>query len=249
VPRRRTMWIACAAMVLALAQTGCTFFACSGGGPLRRGELGDWAGIAAEPIPSAQDVTTRMAALKGLSSNTFAGRYSMAGDSGALAFGWLGVASVPFTPAPGLMIKGRMNPWLRLLPCTQRGDWLYYDRGDKAARQFYAVERSWSVLLAGGNRADAWDAASRQRVAAERTDEVIGLGLGWTRTRHVLPVDRVGDAGLNVVRRTRIDLDQARYQLKDGNILLLGIVGWGRVNHHRYLQLLWIPIDLGTVRP
>lgn len=247
--RRRSVWRVGVVAALAVVQTGCTFLAWSGGGPLTRAELGDWAGIVPEPAPPARDLDTLVRELKGVRSNTFAGRYSIAGNASVFALNCLAVFRVPFTPAPGLMIKGRMSPWLRVLPGQSSGDWLFCDPADSSARQIYAMETDWNYFLGGGNQVDAYDVATRQRVAARRTDEVVGLGLGWTRVRRVLPVDELDDPRLNAVKRTRVVLDDVRYELKDENILFLGIAGWGRVNRRRYLQLLWIPIDLGSVEP
>ena len=45
-----------------------------------------------------------------------------------------------------------------------------------------------------------------------------------------------------------VGLDEVKYELKDGTSILMGLFGWGRVNHRRYLQLLWIPIPIGEVK-
>jgi len=238
--------VSCLVVVLfVLAQSGCTFFACSGGGPLKREELGDWAGIPPKPPPDAKELESLVSKLKLTPNRTFAGKFSLRGDSGAFSINYGGVQEIPFTPAPGLKVQGRVNHWLLFVPGPQHGEWLYHDPSKENRRQFYASEDEWDCLVAWGERADAYDVASRERVAAQRTTEVIGFGLGWTRLRRVRPVDRVGDPGLNALADTRVGLSDVLYDLRDGNIVLLGVFGWGRVNHRRYIQILWIPICLG----
>jgi len=244
----RLLW-AVAAAALALAPSGCTFFACSGGGPLRQRELGDWAGLAPRAAPAAARLEALTAELKATANRPFAGRYSLRGDASYCSMTLGQILDVPFGAAPGLRIKGRLNPWLRFVPGPQHGDWLYYDESGEATRRFYAWEDEWDALVAWGERAEACEIASRQRVAARRIDEVIGLGLGWTRVRLVRPVDSAGDAGFHAVAFTKRPLADARYDLRYGNILLLGLLCWGRVNRTRYIQLLWIPIPVGNALP
>ena len=242
-------WLLAVAAVVALGQSGCMFFAASGGGPLKRSELGDWAGMAPRPMPDAQQLKTLMADLKTLPNSTFTGRYSLRGDANVFATNFNEILDVPFTPAPGLRIKGRLNPWLRFVPGPQHGDWLYYDEKDASARQFYASEDEWDVLVGWGERVDCWDVATGQRVAARAITSVPGFALGWTRVRKVRPVDDTGLPGLNTIAYSKLPLSEARYDIREGNAVLLGALGWGRVNRTRYIQILWIPIPVGTAGP
>lgn len=231
---------------LALSQAGCTMFVfCDGGGPMAYQELGNWAGLAPGTPPEAARLAELVEELKVVRHGGFAGRYSLPGDAAALHLNFLLVNDVPFTPAPGLVVKGRRNPWLRFVPGAHSGHWLYFDPLKKLPHQFYAAERSWSALLAWGARSEAYDVATRQRVAARRVEEVIGLGLGWTRVREVVPLDAEEEPGMHALAGPKADPATAKWLVRDGNILLLGIVGWGRVNHTRYLQLLWVPIPIG----
>jgi len=243
----RALALVAMALGLMLTQSGCTMFLCSGGGTLSRAELGDWAGLGEKPAPSPTQLEGLVSDLKMVKSATFLGRFSLHGDSGAFALNCGQCYEVPFTPVSGVIIKGRMSPWARFVPSFQTGHWLYFHPTKKDTRTFYAAESEWGLLICGGERVDAYDVATRERVAARATEEFIGLGLGWTRTRQVRPVDRLGDAGLGPLVSTRTDLAKVRYQLRDANILLLGALGWGRVNHRRYIQVLWIPIPVATV--
>jgi len=241
--RAPLLWAATA--VLALAQSGCTFFACPGGGPLARAELGDWAGIPADPVPPPDQLDALVKELTGLRNRPFAGEFSLRGDASLFSLNCGQIFEVPFTPAVGLTVKGRINHWLFFVPGGQRGDWLFLHPTRKDARQVYASEHEWDCLVAWGERANAYDVASRERVAARQTQELIGFGLGWTRVRRIRPLDVSGEPGLNALTDPKVDLAGVRYDLRDGNILLLGVVGWGRVNRQRYVQVLWIPIPAG----
>jgi hypothetical protein len=234
---------------VALVQSGCTFFAAGGGGALRREELGDWLGMAPMAKPDAQRLKGLMAELRAVPNRPFGSTYSLRGDANLFSANCNEIIDVPFTPAPGLRIKGRLNPWLRFVPGSQHGDWLYYDERDATARRFYASEDEWDALVAWGERVDCWEAASLERVAARAVTSVPGLGLGWTRVRKIRPVDATGVPGLNTIAYSKRSLSEAQYDARDGSIVLLGALGWGRVNRRRYLQILWLPIPVGRVRP
>ena len=247
--RFRTVVFSTLAGLLALAQCGCMMFNCSGGGPLKREELGDYAGIPPQPAPDAAHLKVLVADLKTVESNTFAGRFSIDGDSSALWFSKGLFFEIPFTPVQGLTVKGRLNPWHRLLPCSLHGDWLYFHPFKKDRREFYASEDDWGALIMSSKRADVYDVASGAWVGSWRADDFIGLGLGWTRVRQVMPVDDYDEPGLSAVVPAKVSLSSVRYDVRDGNIVLLGIYGWGRVNRTRYIQILWIPIPVGTAAP
>jgi len=248
VTRTRVLKVlACMAIAgLALGQTGCTMFVlCDGGGPMKKEELGDWLGLAPKPAPEAAQLAKLVEDLKQVKHAGFAGRYSLPGDAASLSVKLFYAIELPFTPAPGLVVKGRKTGSV-LVPGGQRGDWLYFDPGKRAAKQFYASEDQWDCLLCWFGRADAYDVATRERVAVRTTGEIGGLWLGWTRVREVMPVDDDGRAGVHPLAGPKVDPAKVKYQVREGSFLLFGLVGWGRVNHTRYLQLLWIPIPIGS---
>jgi len=239
------------AALLVLSAGGCTFFGAKGGGPLKRSELGAWAGISAQPVPEAERLSALVKGLKLTALNPFTGEYSWDGGPCGASLGFGDPREIPFTPARGMRVKGRFDPWARLLPGSRHGDWLYYaeSRGDH--REFYASETEWDLgalflgYLLANDQADAFDVASRERVAAQRTDLFLTL-LVCMRVRRVLPVDAEGRSGLHAAADPRKSLADTRYNLKDGTALLMGAVGWGRVNRRRYIQVLWVPIPVGN---
>jgi len=231
--------------LVALAQSGCTMFMCDGGGPMDRKELGDWLGLEALPAPEPQKLAALVEDLKHVKHAGFAGRYSLPGDAASLSLKLFFLFDIPFTPAPGLIVKGRRNPWLSFVPGGQEGNWLYFDPDNPKKKQFYAAQKQWDALVVWSDRTDAYDVATRERVAARRADEVVGLGIGWVRVREVVPLDQNEAAGVHALASPKVDPAEIKYLVRDGSIVLLGIVGWGRVNHTRYLQLLWIPIPMG----
>ncbi len=103
-------------------------------------------------------------------------------------------------------------------------------------------------LLFAGDQVNAYDIATQERVAARKTNIALSL-IGYTRIRRVMPIGRDGKPGLHAIVDPEVGLDEVKYELKDGTSILMGLFGWGRVNHRRYLQLLWIPIPTGTVKP
>ncbi|MBM4036725.1 MAG: hypothetical protein FJ291_33750 [Planctomycetes bacterium] len=233
-------------VALALCLSGCTMFFCDGGGPLKREELGDWLGLAARPAPEPQKLAALVQELRQIKHAGFVGRYSLPGDASVLSLKFFFLFDIPFTPAPGLVVKGRRSPWLAFVPGGQRGRWLYFVPAKPAVKQFVALQEQWDALLVWFDRVEAYDVATRERVAARRSDELVGLGLGWTRVREVVPLDEDEQPGVHALARPKLDPAKLRYMVRDGNCLLLGLVGWGRVNHTRYLQLLWLPIPIGS---
>ena len=242
-------WLLAGAWALALCQAGCVFFVSDGGGPLRRSELGDWAGMAEKAKPSPAELEALIADLKTVPNQTLLGKFSLRGDASVFATNFNELLDVPFSPAPGLRIKGRLNPWLRFVPGPQHGDWFYFDEAKPAARQFYASEDEWDVLVGWGERVDCWDVATGERVGARGVISIPGFGLGWARVRKVRPVDRSGVPGLDALAYSKQPVSEALYDIRDGTSLLLGAVAWGRVNRTRYLQILWIPIPVGRAGP
>ncbi len=231
--------------------SGCAFFGASGGGPLDRAQLGDWAGMKDDGAPQAEELSRIVTTLEGYTSTNLSGEMVLEKD-GAFSFMNFGdPREVPFTPTRGLHVKGKFNPWLRIIPSKRHGDWLYYSP-ESGKRRFYASENEWGpgILVAdfllAGDRANAYDITTRERVAARKTNVVLGL-IGYVRVRRVSPVGSDGAPGLIAVADPTVDLDTVKYDYKDGTSLLTGIIGWGRVNRKRYFQFLWIPIPVGTV--
>jgi hypothetical protein len=245
---------------MALSQVGCTFFACSGGGPLRRDELGDWGGIPEGARPNAEEVQY-LKDKREWRRGTFVTECRLAGDSRSFAFRIPGsLYNIPFTPAPGLEVRWRFPDWRRAVPSARHGV-LWYGKkpvGDVPSpdyRDFCAAEGEWGCgmfvfgdWLAAGDTANAYDFSTGERVAAQKTSIALGYGLGYTRFRRVLPVSADGDLGLHALMDRRLGLSDVKYDLKDGTVLLFGALGWGRVNRRRYVQILWIPVPVGRVR-
>jgi hypothetical protein len=246
--------------------SGCTFFACSGDGPLKREELSTWAGLAPWPKPEAKDLRRRTARLREIPVPSFrpwAGKYGYREGPRGLSRTAPGPWGVPLTPVPGYAVRGTSSLWLRLAPSVRLGEWLYSPLTPPAAgaegeseepteqREFYAGEqvRGFGFVLGDflfwNARSEAFDTEDIERVAAERVDVALGWGLGVTRVRRIVPVDAEGRPGLHALADTKKDIYDVRYLYQDGRIFALGMVGWGRVNHRYYLQLFWIPIRLG----
>ncbi|MFP4055715.1 MAG: hypothetical protein ACLF0G_02480, partial [Candidatus Brocadiia bacterium] len=163
------------AVVVALCSqmVGCTFLYCSGGGPLRREELGDWVGLAARPAPESEELASLVKGLKLLDNSFLGSHHSYLEGPSIRTLHYGSYREVPFTPARHLMVKGEFNPWLRLLPGVRRGDWLYYNSAREDYRTFYAREREWgggllvTERLLAGSHSEAYDLTTRRRVAAQ----------------------------------------------------------------------------------
>jgi len=233
--------------------TGCTFFAASGGGPLRRSQLGDWAGIKEEGPPQPEALSEIVKDLEGCSMNPFTGEVYLRKDPWGSSLNFGDPREIPFVPTRGLCVRGKFNPWLRLIPSKRHGDWLYYTP-ESDARRFYASESEWGAgiligdFLLAGDQADAYDIATQERVAARKTNIALSL-IGYTRIRRIMPVEPNGTPGLHAISDPSVGLDSVQYDYKDGTAVLMGLVGWGRVNQRRYFQFLWIPIPMGAVKP
>ena len=248
MPRLKKLWasVRVLAPVLFVLASGCTMFLCEGGGPLRQDELGEWCGLREANPPSPQELAAQAAEVEKTRNRVFAGKFSIPADLPIFALSFGMVYEIPFTPAPGLIVKGEMNLlWSLFVPGRQDGRWLFFHPRRPEGRRFLATESEWGWLLFGTDSANAYDVASGRLVAAQRTDEFGGFGLGWMRVRRILPVGRSDIPGLDGVVSPNLPLENLRYDLRDANILLLGLVGWGRVNHTRYIQLLWVPIPVG----
>jgi hypothetical protein len=256
---RRVVILTLVGMVV-VSTTGCTFFACSGGGPLRYDELGDWAGIPERKLTSEQ-----IAELRGGDDWGFVdwgamwrtGRWRFPADLWTL---WLPMPGhtwrVPFTLARGYELRYVFPRYKWWYPSARDGAMLFVapaKRRDSGVREFHASQHQWGLgiligdLLLAGSTANAYESSTGTRVAAEHGNFFLGYGVGYTRVRTVMPVDEEGGSGLHVLRDRSVGLSDVRYALKDGTVLLLGAVAWGRVNRKRYIQILWIPIPVGKV--
>jgi hypothetical protein len=170
---------------------------------------------------------------------------------------WLSTAipdpwDFPFARTPGHVVKGTFPLWRRAIPSTRHGHFVYYDPSRSEAREFYALEKQWGCGLFIGDfiwftqRVDAYDVTTRERVAAGTKACFLGWGVVWSRLRQILPVAADGKRGLHALADPGVDFGDVRYDVRDGNILLLGLIGWGRVSRRRYIQVLWIPIPVSA---
>ena len=258
---KRRKWLKRTALGLGLGtllmtQSCARFLSAQGGGPLTREELGDWAGMAPRPAPDAWEMAHKIGELKQIklpSFSPFGGEYAYTQGPH-----WLSTAipdpwDFPFVPVPGYLVKGAFPLWRRAIPCTRQGHFVYYNPWRPASREFYASERQWGCGLFIGDfiwsreRVDAYEVSSRERVASQTMDCFLGWGVGWSRLRRVVPVAADGTRGLHALTDPRAGLSDVRYDVRDGSIVLMGLIGWGRVNHRRYVQILWTPIPVSTV--
>ena len=67
--------------------------------------------------------------------------------------------------------------------------------------------------------------------------------------RKAAPVSADGDPILKSVFSADVDPNDVRYQWREGHFLWGGLIGWGRLNRRRYIQILWIPIPIGESVP
>lgn len=254
--RHRKVLLSVLAVWACVALSGCSFYGCSGGGPLTRAELGDWLQIPEGSRPAAEKLRADATELRGVSDSFLGlgGTHSRNAGTTVGRLKWGDPYEIPFHPAHGMAIKGKFNPWARLLPGTREGKWLYYTPSGENRREFYATENEWGCgmlvgdLIASGDRANAYDVGTGERIAARQTKVILTV-LGYVNTRRVMPVDAEGKEGLHALSDASVDLSSARYSMKKGTTILAGVLGWGQVNRKRYLQILWIPIPTGDVEP
>lgn len=251
-----TGWVVLSLIALAaFATSGCTFWYGSGGGPLTREELGDWAGIPEGTMPTADRVRGLLEQER-WPAFSFSGEFRMVGDASILYVQLPGLPyNMPFSPAPNHEIRGRFPYWRHLIPSARTGVYVFLPSTDyrrtAAAREFRASEDEWGAgLIVGdflftGEVANAYDWATDQRVAAESSLVLFGWGLGYNRIRQVMPVDASGGDALDGFEDEESAQNPVLYNVKDGTSLLFGLLGWGRVNRTRYLQILWIPVPVG----
>ena len=242
----------CLVVVLPVAMCGCSFFLADGGGPLRRQELGDWAGIPEEPLIERGRLDALVRQLRYCGQKPLAGEFSLREGSWPARLGICLPFCAPFTPAFGYQVRGHRRPALWLPPGRRRGEWLFHNPFGEPWRQFVATEGGWGLglwagdLVFGWRHANAYALESLARVAATRSQFILGPLL-YARCSRVLPVGIDAAPGIHALAHPRMGLDDVRYDLRDGTILLGGLLGWGRVNHCRFVQFLWMPIPLRCV--
>ena len=226
-----------ALVVLALAQAGCTFFTSRGGGPLARAELGDWAGIPIRPLPERRQAGKIVARLERCLNDPFSGEY-------------VHRDGVWHAPTRGATVRWEGHPWLFVRPGARYADVLCLGPTLKDTRKLLGTADGWGLGLYVGDFVHAWrqltlaDVATQEPVAVRRV-EVIGTALGYVRTREVWPAAANGKPSIRAALHPGKPLSDVRYGVRDGTTLAGGLIGWGRVNHTRYVQVLWLPIPLG----
>ncbi|MFW6161504.1 MAG: hypothetical protein ACODAJ_01975 [Planctomycetota bacterium] len=219
----------------------CTFLGSRGGGALRRAELGDWAELPLRPLPDRPVVRERVDALQRIINDRMNGEF-------------VDTEGVSFAPTEGAMVRRAGHPWTWFLPGQRYTDVLVYDPGAKDSRQFLGTIEGWGLGVYVGDYLHAWrqlslyDVASGRPVAAKRF-EVYATPLAYARWRLVWPAAPMGQPTILAATHPGVDLADVRYVLRDGTVLLGGLVGWGRVNRVRYLQALWLPIPVGRIEP
>ncbi len=256
---RKLLLVGLLAVTGALA-SGCTFFACDGGGPLTRDELGDWAAISEGAKPTAEEMRQLHEGDDwgpfdwGAYFRTGHWRIDLSMPRPGLV-DWEPHSSLDFPTMPGYETRFMYPSYRWLFPSARHGVSLIMPKAGRQAsdlRKFFGSRHGYGLgfilgefLLSGSTR-NLYDNSTQERVAASKANIFLSWA-GYVRVREVVPVDDHGDAGLVVLKDMDTELSAVRYQLKDGTCLLLGILGWGRVNHKRYIQLLWIPISVGQV--
>ena len=231
------------------ALNGCSFFLADGGGPLKRQELGDWAGIPREPLLQSGRLEALVRGLR------FCGQKPLAGEFSFREGAWLSRLGIPlpfqapFTPAFGYQVRGRRRPILWFLPGKRRGEWLFHNPLGEPWRQFLATESGWGLgfwagdLIVGWRCGNAHTLDTLARVGAVRWEFFL-TPLVYARWSRVLPVGVDARPGIHALAHPRMELDDVSYDLRDGTAILCGLVAWGQVNHCRYFQLFWVPIPL-----
>jgi hypothetical protein len=240
---------------MAVLQCGCTFFAADGGGPLTRDGLPECGGIRCTNPPDQR-------ALEHLGN-----QFALCGETVALSADsidepepWLQNVctpyDVPFVQDDGLVFARISRPWQRLLPGRRHTDWLIYADPLRSEdipgepRRFYGAQDEIGGgfvigdLLYVSSASHGYDAGTGEWVGGQQSTAALAM-VGYTRIRKVRPVAEDGGKGLQTLLDPATDLADAKFDLRDGTAILCGLIGWGRVNHKRYIQIAWIPIPVG----
>jgi len=245
--KKKTLWVALLA-ALAVTQTGCTMDPCSGGGPLKRDELGDWAGMAAPPAPGVASLQKRARKLATCTNDPSTCERVWEAGSRDVSIEWGRLGSIPLEPAYGMEIRAKFNNPLNLAVLGEsEREYLYTKPQSDGGRSVYAINRESCYVFLGGEQADGYDVATGRRVAAQKQTVALSYLL-YTRFRLAKPVDEAGKRGLHAIADPAVDLDEVDYDLRDVTTIACGLFGWGRVNRKRYIQILWIPIQVGDAK-
>ena len=234
--------------------TGCaSFFSSDGGGALKLDQTGDWAGVPPKSSVTTEQLRSTSDRLMSQKDNVWAGRVTIDGDSWkSWQPGWIDPRNVPFLPAHEMRVAQDLDIWSRLIPSVRIDQRLYYKQAP-GCRKFCGFENEWGCgmlvgdFIACSDQCDAYDVATGERVAAQKRTVILSL-LGYARERRILPVGKDGREGLYLLSDPTIKKSDVLWNVKDGTTLLGGILGWGTVNHKKYIQLLFIPISSGTVQ-
>ena len=131
---------------------------------------------------------------------------------------------------------------------SQDFHWIAWDEVE-GHRVLYVVEQhSNEATLAVGeswSRTDVYDAATGERLASWGRGGYTVL-LVFAEEYVVKPAEIKGVSAVRKLMSREIESGALEHEVREGSILALGVVGWGRSNHRRYLQLLWIPIPIGS---
>jgi hypothetical protein len=198
---RRSLSYLCSSVFICgsilLSSSGCTFLACSGDGPLKREELGNWAKLAPWPEPEARDLRRRTARLRQIpvpSYRPFAGEYGYREGPRGLSRLAPGPCSVPLTPAPGYAVRGTSSLWLRLAPSLRLGEWLYSPLEEGPAEVAPAREGIGTNPPAGAQPAGGAAAQKREFYAGEQARGfgfLLGDFLFWSARAEVFQTDDI----------------------------------------------------------
>lgn len=122
-----------------------------------------------------------------------------------------------------------------------------------------AGHRSLYVVQQRSNGASviSGDATTRTDVYDTDTCELLAswglLGytilLVWVYEMSIEPVEIDGVPAMRKLMQREAEPADLRFEFSEARITLLGLFGWGRSNHKRYFQVLWIPIVAGADRP
>ena len=133
-------------------------------------------------------------------------------------------------------------------PGSQNFHWIAWDEVE-GHRVLYVVEQhsNEASLLVGESwsRTDVYDADTGERLASWGRGGYTVL-LVFAQGYLVKPAEIDGISAVRRLMSREIESVALEHEVREGSILALGVVGWGRSNHRRYLQLLWVPIPTGS---
>lgn len=224
-PRKR-MALANRSLLVALVVAGCsivtagcsTIVHCDGTAPYSLAELPEFP---IEPLEPIDPAITREAA-----SNVMATKPTPVED-------WSGVGA-------GLLYRIRGEP-------GDDSHWIAWD-GIEGHRALYVVKRLYgdavAIAGAGGNRTDVYDAETGEKLASWGQWFVSYMFFADEQA-WIEPVEMNGGPAMRKIMAREVQPSELRFGAGKASSLWLGICGWGRTNHRRYAQVLWIPIPVG----